>query len=176
MLDGKLTMNASIDAAGKTTCVIPTDDTGLTQEVEDCMSARFGAERFDDGPAATVAVPIAVRAGSVELGVRANEANSLQSVETYRMADAFEVLEPLVPELQGCVRELDRSSGVRSVIVGARVATDGRTQCALASGSPGTLPTNAADCTENVFRRAKFPPPSGGPGLILVPIGLVRSK
>lgn len=176
MLAGKLTLNASIDASGKATCVIPTEDTGLTKEVEDCMSERLAAERFDAGPAWTVAVPVAVRGGKVQLGSRAPESVELGSVETYRMADAFDVLESLVPELQACIRELDRSSGVRSVMVGARVGTDGRTQCALATGAPADLPAQTSDCTENVLRQARFPPPSGGPGLILVPITVMRGK
>lgn len=176
MLAGKLTLNASIDASGEATCVIPTDDTGLTKEVEDCMSARLAAERFDAGPAWTAAVPVAVRGGKVQLGQRALESAELGSVETYRMADAFDVLESLVPELQACIRELDRSSGVRSVTVGARVGTDGRTQCALATGSPAVLPAQTSDCTESVLRQARFPPPSGGPGLILVPITVMRGK
>ena len=176
MLAGKLTLNASIDASGKATCVIPTEDTGLTKEVEDCMSARLAAERFDPGPAWSVAVPVAVRGGKVQLGSRAPEIAELGSVETYRMADAFDVLESLVPELQACIRELDRSSGVRSVMVGARVGTDGRTQCAIATGSPAVLPAQTSDCTENVLRQARFPPPSGGPGLILVPITVMRGK
>jgi hypothetical protein len=176
MLDGKLTMNASIDVAGTTTCAIPTDDTGLTQEVEDCMSARFAAERFGEGSATTVAVPIVARRGNVELGTTENGANVIQSVETHRMPDAFDVLESLVPELQVCVRSIDRSSAVRSVVVGARVGGDGRTQCALASGAPVTLPAALADCTAKVFQRARFPPPSGGSGLILVPITLERSN
>ncbi len=176
MLAGKLTLNASIDASGKATCVIPTEDVGLTKEVEDCMSERLAAERFDAGPAWTVAVPVAVRGGKVQLGARAAESAELGSVETYRMADAFDVLESLVPELQSCIRELDRSSGVRSVMVGARVGVDGRTQCALATGSPAILPAQTSECAESALRQARFPPPSGGPGLILVPITVMRGK
>jgi hypothetical protein len=174
MLDGKLTLNASVDATGKPLCVIPTEDKGLTQEVEDCMSARLANERFDAGAPWAIAIPIAVRAGKVGLGSRETAALALESVETHRMADAFETLESLEPALQACVRELDRSSGVRSIVVGARVATDGRTQCALASGSPTAVPEKTADCAAGVLRQAKFPPPTGGPGLILVPIALAR--
>jgi hypothetical protein len=176
MLDGKLTLNASIDADGKTTCVIPTEDKGLTQEVEDCMSAGFAKERFDPGAAWTASVPVAVRGGSVELGAPNTASAEIDSVETHRMADAFETLEALVPELQACVRDVDRSAGLRSVTAGARVGLDGRTQCALASGSPVELPPKATQCTEGVFRQARFPAPKGGPGLILVPIRVMRGK
>ncbi len=175
MLDGKLTMNASIDAAGTTTCVIPTDDTGLTQEVEDCMSSRFAAQSFEAGSSWSVSVPIVVRAGKVQLGASGSDALGFESVETHRMPDAFEALEALVPELEACAREIDRSSGVRTMMVGARIAMDGRTQCALASASSGVLPANAADCAAGVLRSATFPPPKGGPGLVLVPIRLVRN-
>ncbi len=174
MLDGKLTMSATIDAAGRTTCVIPVDDKGLTQEVEDCMSARFAAERFGEGPATTVEVPVVVRGGKVSLGSQTRTEGGLDSVETHRMPDAFEEIETLLPELQTCTRRIDRNSAVRSLVVGARVGTDGRTSCALASGAPTALPADVADCAADVFRRAKFPPPTGGPGLVLVPIRLQR--
>jgi hypothetical protein len=172
MLDGKLRLNASIDAAGKTTCVIPSHDTGLTHEVEDCMSARFAAETFDGGAPWSTSVPVVLRAGALSLDTRAPEAAGIESLETYRMPDAFEVLESLVPELEGCIRGVDRSSGLRSVLVGARVGADGRTQCALASTS-GTLPPEVGDCSAGVLRAAKFPAPKGGSGLVLVPITLV---
>lgn len=173
MLDGRLTMTASIDASGRTACVVPTGVSGLTRDVADCMSARFDAERFGEGPQATASVRVAVRGGKVEPDTRARENNLLESVETYRMPNAFDVLESLVPELQTCVHGLDPASGVRSVLVGARVAPDGRTQCAVASGWPSALPASAEECATRTFRRATFPPPAGGPGIILVPIALV---
>ena len=174
MLEGKLTLNAAIDSAGKTTCVIPTDDTGLTQEVEDCMSARFAELTFERGAASTASLPIAVRAGAVQLGEQSAGGPMMASVETHRMPDAFDVLESIEPELYACVRDMGRGTGPRSIIVGARVGADGRAQCALASASPEVGPPKVADCSEAVLRRAKFPPPKGGSGLILVPIARVR--
>jgi hypothetical protein len=174
MLDGKLTLNASVDATGRTTCTIPTDDTGLTQEVEDCMSARLTAEKFDPDAMWTAVVPIAVRGGVVGLGERATGTAGIESVETHRMPDAFEVLESLVPELQSCIRELDKSTGVQTIIVGARVGLDGRPTCALASPNAGVLPPKISACATSAFASAKFPPPKGGPGLVLVPIRLSR--
>lgn len=173
MLDGRLTLNASIDASGKAPCVIVTDAMGVTQEVQDCMAERFAAEHFD-GSAALASVRVALAAGKLALGTKAPEASGLQTVETFRMPDAFEVLDSLLPELEGCIRGVDRAGNVRSIVVGARVATSGTTQCALAMSSPEPLPPNAAQCAENVFRRATFPPPAKGPGLILVPMTLVR--
>jgi hypothetical protein len=163
MLDGKLTLNAAIDASGRTTCVIPTEDTGLTQEVEDCMSTRMTKESFpaDDRPWESGA-----RSTSDTLG--------LDSVETHRMLDAFDVLESLVPELQSCVHSIDKSSGVRALVVGARVGLDGRPQCSLAAASSGTLPPSVSSCASALFEKTRFPPPKGGPGLILVPIRINR--
>ncbi|MEA2751625.1 MAG: hypothetical protein QOI41_5768 [Myxococcales bacterium] len=176
MMDGRLTLNASIDASGKTTCVIPSDHTGLTQDVEDCMSARFAAETFDAGSAAwSAAVPIVLRAGVLHRGDGAGNAAVIDSVETIRMPDAFDVLEALEPALQGCIRSADRSGGVHGLLVGARVGADGRPQCALAS-SGGPLPAGVGECASAVLRGAKFPPPKRGSGIVLVPINVVGSK
>ena len=172
MTDGKLTLNASIDSSGKTTCVIPSGHTGLTQDVEDCMSARFGAERFDAGAAWSAVVPIVLRAGVVHRGATAPDTAVIDSVETVRMPDAFEALEALEPALQACVRQDDRSGGLHGLLVGARVGADGRPQCALAS-STGPLPASVGECASGVLRSAKFPPPKRGSGIVLVPINVV---
>lgn len=175
MGDGKLTLNASIDASGKPLCVIPSDHTGLTQEVEDCMSARFAAQRLPPGTPWSASVPVAVRGGAVQPGERGSDLASLDSVETFRMPDAFDTLESLEPALQACVRALPPASGVKGLLVGARVGIDGRPQCALAT-SRGALPASVADCAAGVLCGAKFPPPKRGAGLVLVPIGFSSSK
>lgn len=177
MLDGKLTLNASIDASGKTTCVIPSDHTGLTQDVEDCMSARFAAETFDAGAAWSAVVPIVLRAGVLHRGESAGDAAVIESVETVRMPDAFDALEALEPALQACIRSADAgaSGGVHGLLVGARVSADGRPQCALATSS-GPLPASVGECASAVLRNAKFPPPKRGSGIVLVPINVVGSK
>jgi len=175
MSDGKLTLNASIDANGKPLCVIPSDHTGLTQEVEDCMSARFAAQKLPAGAPWSASVPVAIRGGAVQLGERASDAASLDSVETFRMPDAFDTLESIEPALQACMRSLGPKSNVRGLLVGARVGADGRPQCALAT-SRGTLPANVADCAAGVLRGAKFPPPKRGAGLVLVPIAFGSAK
>lgn len=51
MLDGRVTLVAAIEVSGAMGCVIPSDSTGLTQDVEDCMAARLATERFEPGPA-----------------------------------------------------------------------------------------------------------------------------
>jgi hypothetical protein len=175
MVNGKLTLNASIDATGKAVCVIPSDHTGLTQEVEDCMSARFAAKRLGPGAPWSASVPVAVRGGAVQLGERASATNTIESVETFRMPDAFDTLEALEPALQACVRDLGPGDRVKGLLVGARVNADGRTQCALAT-SRGVLPASVADCAAGVLRGAKFPPPKRGAGLVLVPIAFSGAK
>lgn len=175
MTDGKLTLNASIDASGKTTCVIPSDHTGLTQDVEDCMSTRFAAEKFDEGTAWSAMVPIVLRAGVLHRGENAPDTAVIDSVETVRMPDAFEALEALEPALQACIRSADRSGGLHGLLVGARVGADGRPQCALAS-SAGALPASVGECASAVLRAAKFPPPKRGSGIVLVPINVVGTK
>ena len=174
MTAGKVTLNASIDAAGSTTCVVPSDGTGITQEVSDCMSARLAKEKFDDGPAWTFAVPVVLHAGAVELGERSPDVFGIESIETVRMPDAFDRAESLLPQLEACLRGVDRSGGLHRILVGARVAADGRTECALAI-SAGALPAKAGDCSAAVLRNATFPPPKRGPGpgLVLVPINLL---
>lgn len=177
MIDGKLTLNASIDASGKTTCVIPSDHTGLTQDVEDCMSARFAAETFEPGPAWSAVVPVVLRAGVLHRGESARDAAVIDSVETVRMPDAFDVLEALEPALQACIRSADAgaSGAVHGLLVGARVGADGRPQCALAS-STGPLPASVGECASAVLRAAKFPPPKRGSGIVLVPINVVGAS
>lgn len=175
MADGKLTLNASIDATGTPLCVIPSDHTGLTQEVEDCMSARFAAQKLPAGAPWSASVPVLIRGGAVQPGERASDAVLIESVETFRMPDAFDTLEALEPALQACMQNLAPGGGVKRLLVGARVGADGRPQCALAT-SRGALPANVTDCAAGVLRGAKFPPPKRGAGLVLVPIAFAGSR
>lgn len=172
MRDGRVTLNASIDATGKTTCVIPSQDSGLTQDVESCMAAAFATQSFpasEDGRGWNAVVPVVVRGGAVQLGERVPDWSIGAGPETWHMADAFEAVEALLPALESCLKGMDRASGLRSVMVGARISADGRPECALASASAG-IPPAVADCTAAVLRGAKFPPPKGGPGLVVVPL------
>lgn len=172
MRDGRVTLNASIDGAGRTTCVIPSQDSGLTHDVETCIASALAKQSFDAAPSAepwTAVVPIVVRAGVVQLGERVPDWEIGAGPETWNMPDAFQVLESLLPELEGCLRGLERKSGLRTVMIGGRVGPDGRAQCAMASTSGG-LPRAVADCSAAVLRNAKFPPPKGGAGLVVVPL------
>ena len=172
MLDGKLTLNASFDASGKATCAIPTEVNGITQEVEDCMSDRLAGASLGPGDPFTEVVPIVLRAGKLSLGSR-DGAATLESVETRRMPDAFDVLEGLVPRLERCLHDLDKGSGIRSIVVAANVGSAGKTQCVLASPSSGVLPETVSICARAAFETARFPPPARGSGVILVPLNLV---
>lgn len=176
MLDGKLTLNGSIEPTGGVSCAIPTEDSGLTQEVEDCMSSELAAAKLSRQRAPwSIAIPVAVEAGALKLGRRSPAARfSIESVETHRMPDAFDTLETLVPDLHECLHGVDRSAGVREVVVGARVSVEGKPTCALVAPSSGTLPLSVRECTSSLFARTKFPPPKGGMGLILVPIALMK--
>jgi len=178
MVDGKLTLNASVEASGKVSCVIPTEDSGLTQEVEDCMSAQLAETQLAaSNEPWSIAMPVVVKGGAVQPGVAvaAPTTTGIESVETHRMADAFDALEALLPDLQACMRDVDRgtsgTSGPKQIVVGARVGTDGKTSCALATGS---LPPKVNACATSLLVKTKFPPPKGGPGLILVPITLSK--
>jgi hypothetical protein len=174
MLDGRLTLNAAIDASGHAACSIPTEDIGLIQDVEDCMSARLMRESFGPSTPWMATVPVVVRGGAVAFGERARVTLGLDSVETYRMPNAFGALESLTPTLEECVHELVETTSPYSLVVGARIAIDGTTQCALAIPESGTLPANVSGCATHAFLETKFPPPKGGPGLIRVPITVER--
>lgn len=177
MRDGRVTLNASFDAAGKTTCVIPSQDSGLTHEVESCMASAFAKQSFpasDDGRGWNAAVPVVVRAGAVQLGEKVPDWSIGAGPETWHMPDAFEAVEALLPALESCLKGVERARGLRSVMVGARISADGRPECALASASAG-IPPAVADCSAAVLRGAKFPPPKGGPGLVVVPL-IISSK
>lgn len=175
MTDGKIVLAAGVDPAQRTACVIPMDTSGITREVEDCMSSRVAKERFD--AKATVTLPITLKGGALSLeegGGAKPSTISLDSIETYRMPDAFEALDAIESDLGGCVRGIDKSLGVRSILVGARVRTDGKNQCALTTSPSPSLPPKIAECLSGVVRSTAFPPPKGGPGLVLIPIQLLK--
>lgn len=75
MLSGRATLDVSIDSSGKAACVVVSDDTGLTQEVEDCMSARMTREAFkSNGSTWSTEIPVVVKDGKVSLGPQATGA------------------------------------------------------------------------------------------------------
>lgn len=172
MRDGRVTLHAAVDASGHAACVVPAEGMGLTQDVEDCMSARVAGERFTP-PGSALRIPLALRGGELALGEDKVGSLALASVETHRMADAFDVLDDLLPKMQTCIGESDPARRPKSLLVAARVGLDGRPTCALTATNDGAAPGLAA-CTTAVLQGAKFPPPKGGPGLVLVPLQLAR--
>jgi len=177
MTSGKVTLNVAIDAAGKSRCVVASDDTGLTQEVEDCMSARMAREAFKANRASwATELPIVVNAGKVVLGPPATAAPALETVETHGLPDAaHDIVEALLPRLHKCAEGGDADPSLRVMHVGARVAKDGRVECALAS-SAAPLPAKVRECAADALASAKFPAPRGTFGLVSVPVKILARK
>lgn len=173
MLAGRATISVAIDGRGSATCVVVGDDTGLTQAVEDCMSARLSRETFAaSGTPWTTELPILVKDGKLALGA-ASTAPSLDTVETHGLPDsAHDVVVSLVPRFRACAAESagpDAKQSLRIVHVGARVAKDGHVACALASSS-SPVPEAMRDCVTGVLASATFPPPTAPVGLVSVPL------
>lgn len=169
MSDGRVTVHATIGEDGAPTCVIPGDDSGLTQEVEDCMADRVGAARFGPGEEALVSLPIAVRGRRVALGSPRAEGFHFDSIATVRLPSAFELLEDLEDELEGCVSSAAPPGSSQSVVVGARVGGDGRAQCSITVG-PSAIASTVRTCASGALATARFPTPKGADGLVLFPV------
>lgn len=175
MTSGKITFHAAVDASGKTTCVVPSDDTGLTQDVENCMRARLDKESYAKRDAPwSYALPLVVKDGKLGPGdVRANPP-AIETVESHGLAeDVYDVIDALLPQLYECTRTIPRSSDLRVVYVGGRVGSSGIVECALASSS-SNIPVDARTCVAKVFGRAKFRAPKKGYGLVSVPLNLTK--
>lgn len=177
MLSGRATLDVSIDSAGKAACVVVGDDTGLSQEVEDCMAARMSRESFkSNGATWATEIPIVVKDGKVSLGPPATAAPALETVELHGLPDsAYEVVEALLPRLHECTQGGGGQSTLRVIHVGARVGKDGRVECALAS-SAMPMPSKVRSCAADVLAGAKFPPPKGAVGLVSVPVKVLARK
>jgi hypothetical protein len=176
MAGGKVTLHNAVDERGVTTCVIPSDDTGLTQEVEDCMSERLAKERYAAGGAWTTEMPVVVKGGAVTLGdPKANAGASFESVETHGIPDAVPVIKALMPELDACVSQMGESSGLRLVYVGGRIGAHGEVQCALATAADD-VPEPVRNCAAGVISKAKFGTPRSGVGLVSIPVKILGKK
>ena len=172
MTGGKITMHVSVDAQGHTACVIPSDDSGLTQDVEDCIRTRLDRETYDTRAPWTTELPLTVKGGRVTLRPAGGSAAPvLEDVETTGMPDAFGVIESVVPGLQRCFADVDRRGGPNAVYVGARVAKDGSVECALTTSSR-PMPAQMRVCAADVLRKARFPEPKTKVGLVSIPIAL----
>ncbi len=174
MTSGKVTLHASVDRSGKTTCAVPSDDSGLTQDVEDCMRKRLERETYPPQDAAWSAVlPIVVDNGALALG-QPNTKPMIDTIESHGLAeDIYDVVERMLPELKACLRTLDKSSDRRVVYVGAEVGKDGKVTCALAS-SPAPIPESVRECASSALAKATFKPPKRGAGLISIPLDVAK--
>jgi hypothetical protein len=177
MTSGKITYLVSIDASGRTTCVVPSDDTGLTQDVENCMRARLEREVFPRGAKAwSTALPILVRDAELALGEARKAAPSIETVESHGLdEDVYPVVVKLLPELYACVRGIDKSADLRVVYVGGRVDAAGRVACSVTS-SAAPIDQEIRDCTSRVLMGAKFRPPKRGYGLVSVPLKVLSRR
>jgi len=170
MTSGRATFHLAVAAEGATRCVVPSDDAGLSQEVEDCMRTRLETERFaaTAGPW-SAAVPVLVRDGSLALGSGSNGPAALEMIESHGLGeDIYDTVEALLPDLKSCLTSRGAGGVVR---VGAKVAADGRVTCAVASGS---VPDGPRACVEAALEGARFRPPKRGYGLLSLPIGVQR--
>lgn len=177
MTSAKLTFHVSIDASGKTACVVPSDDTGLTQEVESCMRMRLEKETYAKRDAPwSLALPIVVKDAKLSLGEMRDTPSAIETIESHGLAeDVYDVVDGLLPDLYGCVQGIPKSSEMRVVYVGAKVGGSGQVECALASAS-SSIPVETRTCTAKVLGRAKFRAPKKGFGLVSVPLNVMSRK
>jgi hypothetical protein len=179
MTGGKITLHAEVEKDGTTSCVIPADDTGLTQEVEDCMRLRLNKETFASSPAPwSYEMPLVVKNGKLELGEddAVTAVASILHVEMHGLGDdAHDVAEALLPKFQQCVIGAEKGETMRVLHVGARVGKDGKVMCAIAT-SPSPLPEEIRACAAGALEQAKFPPPKKGEGLISIPLKVMARK
>lgn len=175
MTSGKITFHAAIEASGKTACVVPSDDTGLTQDVENCMRTRLDKEAFPKSDAAwSLALPLVVKDSKLALGETRDAPPAIETIESHGLAeDVYDVVEGLLPDLYGCMASVRSSASLRVVYVGARVGSGGQVECAVASG-PAAIPAEARACTAKVFSKARFRAPKKGYGLLSVPLNVTR--
>jgi hypothetical protein len=176
MTSGKVTLHASIDRSGKTTCAVPSDDSGLTQDVEDCMRKRLGRESYASQSSSWSAVlPIVVENGALSLG-KPSAKPLIETIESHGLAeDMYDVVERILPDLKSCITGIEKSSDLRVVYVGAEVGKDGKVACALAS-SPSAIPDSVRDCAASTLAKATFKAPKRGYGLISIPLEVLGKK
>jgi hypothetical protein len=177
MASGRVTLHASIDRSGKTTCAVPSDDSGLTQDVEDCMRRRLGRESYSREAAPWSAVlPIVVENGTLGLG-KPTSKPLIETIESHGLAeDMYEVVERILPELRSCISgAVEKSSELRVLYIGAEVGKDGKVVCALAS-SPSAVPDTVRDCAASTLGKATFKAPKRGYGLISIPLEVLGKK
>jgi hypothetical protein len=170
MNTGKVTLHASVDRDGRTSCVVPSDDTGLTQEVEECMRVRLERESYPASSTSwVITLPIAVHDNALSLA-SVSKAPLIETIESQGLTEeVYDVVEASLPDLRSCFKGVTSSV----VYVGAKVGGDGHVTCSLASAEP-PVPTETQSCTGRVFGALKFAPPKRGIGLLTVPIAVNR--
>lgn len=177
MTSGRVTFHAAVDASGRTTCVVPSDDLGLTQDVEACMRERLDRETYRaSGSGFSTAIPLVVKDGALGLGETRTTPPAIETIESHGLSEeVYDVVEALLPELYACMQGLDKSAGLRVVYVGGRVGKGGQVECALAS-SATAIPEDKRECLAGVLSRAKFKAPKKGYGLVSVPLNVFSRK
>lgn len=177
MTSGKITLHASVEPAGRTACVVPSDDTGLTQDVDNCMRTRLEKETHARREQPwSYALPLVVKDGKLGPGEVRSTPPAMETIESHGLAeDVYDVIDALLPDLYGCLQGIPKSGELRIVHVGARIGASGQVECALAS-APGTIPPETRACTAKVLGRAKFRAPKKGYGLVSVPLNVMARK
>jgi len=175
MNDGKVTLHAAVDPQGKTTCVVPSDDTGLTQDTETCMRERLEKQSYPrSGGQWSALLPIVVKDSVVALGEPRTKADVFETIESQGLAeDVYDVIDTLLPSLYACVRGVEHAREMRLIYVGGKVAADGHMTCALASSPSASIAPEVRECTAKVLLGAKFRAPKKGWGLVSVPLNVV---
>lgn len=167
---GKVTWLFSVSENGAVECVVPTDDTGFGQTVEDCMSQRIGRERFPAGGEWSAELPVRVKEGSMGLGEA--RTSGLETLETHGLDDASVAVQQLLPALQRCAQPVD-GHALQVIHVSGRVGADGHVTCAMASAS-AAVSHDVRACSAAVLDAARFPVPKGGVGLVSIPIKILH--
>ncbi|MBX3187765.1 MAG: hypothetical protein KF819_12150 [Labilithrix sp.] len=175
MTNGKVTFHASIDEGGKVACVIPADDTGLSQSVEDCMGDRLARERYRAAEPWSYELTIAVRDGAMTRAAPPPTGPAIDTIDTHGVDAPMSMVQGLLRSLDDCVQDMPESDKLRVIYVGGRVGRDGRVECALAT-SAEALPAPVRACAAGVLMKAKFSPPKSGSGLISIPVKVMGRK
>jgi hypothetical protein len=91
------------------------------------------------------------------------------------LPDASKVVQGLLPKLSECVQPVDKSAGPRVIHIGARVGSDGRVSCTVATGA-GAVPDEVRTCSRSTLESARFGAPKSGAGLVAIPMKILGAK
>ena len=175
MADGRVTLQASVDAQGKVSCAVPADARGLTGEVADCLAERLGREALPPGSGPTLAMTVLFTGGEARLEKSAARRAVLDEVDTRGIDDAGDIIRGLVPDLASCVRQGGSTRGSAVLYVRGRVGRSGEVTCTVAT-STQPLPDEVRACAADRLRHAKFAPPRTGKGVVSIPVTIVGPR